>query len=440
MGTGTGKTLTSLTRFTETPTHNLLVFCPHSITSQWTYVIETHFPHLTVLKYSKKNLTSAQKNEEIKQFMASRVVQYKVVIVNYELSYRLPSLTRINNDWMIIVDESHRIKNHKAKSTKAILNLGTKTEWKVILTATPAQGVKGGYVDYYTQLKFIDQINYGFETFERKYIKYSLINYSGSTYPVKTITGYLHTHEIDELLQLCSRYYKPKWREEEPYFNKVVFDKVPSYDKLIREKAYKEISITSQAKKRLALLTLTGGTILGYDAVNNRHTYQDNTAKLDWLEDFLTDTDEPVVLFYRYNVELDAITSLLKRLKKTYRVINGKTKDKYAEVTKEWDVMVGQFQAMSESLDGLHLKSHIEVFYSMPDSSLVYQQAIGRIDRDGQTFVPIYYFLVMKGTVDEDIYNMIENKIEYTSATLDKLLLDYNEVLSDERITDNLYD
>lgn len=112
----------------------------------------------------------------------------------------------------------------------------------------------------------------------------------------------------------------------------------------------------------------------------------------------------------------------MQKLGKRYIKINGKTKDKYAEVNeKEYDVVLGQFQAISEALDGLQYKSHIEVFYSMPESSILYKQAIGRIDRIGQEKVPMYYFLVMEKTIDEAILELIENKVEYSQETLDKL-------------------
>lgn len=428
MGTGTGKTLTSIIRHLETPPEHLLVICPKGVVTQWEHVLKSNFDVFNINKYSKKNLTAEVKNKEIKTFIQSNT-RHKVIVTNFEIVHKLTNLKNINDKWTIIIDESHRIKSPKTKVSKAVLALAIRTPWKMILTATPTQGVKGGYVDYYTQLKFIDQLNYGFETFERNFIKYNMINYGNSAYPVKTITGYVNTDKIDAILSSSCKYYKPKFRDEPPFFNKIVFDKPESYDKLLREKAYKDISITSVAKKRYGLLTLLGGSIAGYTVTNEKRIYVDNTIKKDWLVDFLKDTDENVVIFYRYNVELDLILEACKEAKKHARTINGKTKDKYAEIGKDWDVLVGQFQAMSESLDGIHLKSHIEIFYSMPDSSLLYQQAIGRIDRDGQPYVPVYYFLVVEKTLDDAIYNMIEEKIEFSSKTLDKIVLDFDTSL-----------
>jgi hypothetical protein len=132
-----------------------------------------------------------------------------------------------------------------------------------------------------------------------------------------------------------------------------------------------------------------------------------------------------VTIFYQYNVEMEALKTLLTKLKKKYIVINGQTKNAVKEVQRtDYDVIIGQFQAMSESIDGIQHKSHIEVFLTMPESSLTYKQAIGRIDRIGQEKVPMYYYLVMKNTIDEKVYNLIEQKLEFSEAILDKLVME----------------
>jgi SNF2 family DNA or RNA helicase len=157
---------------------------------------------------------------------------------------------------------------------------------------------------------------------------------------------------------------------------------------------------------------------------SDRFQYEDNTAKIDWLEDFLSDTDERAVILYQYNVELASLEKLMKKLKKSYIVINGGTQDKIAEIqNKKYDVILGQFKAIGESIDGIQHKSHIEIFFSMPESSLDYRQTIGRIDRIGQLQVPMYYYLVMDGTLDSAIYDMIEKKVEYSEEILNKLVI-----------------
>jgi SNF2 family DNA or RNA helicase len=183
--------------------------------------------------------------------------------------------------------------------------------------------------------------------------------------------------------------------------------------------------ITNNMRKRIALKTLTSGTIYGQDMYDNHYSYEDNNAKLEWLEDFLTDTNEVVTIFYQYNVELEALKKLMAKLNKRFITINGQTKDAVSEVKRnDYDVIIGQFQAMSESIDGIQHKSHIIVFLTMPESSLTYKQAIGRIDRIGQTKVPMYYYLIMDSTLDDKIYKLIEQKIEFSERLLEQLVIE----------------
>jgi SNF2 family DNA or RNA helicase len=425
MGTGTGKTLVSLARYEQEGMGKLLVICPKKIIGQWHRSIKNEFPYIKILKFKDKTNTTVI-NKEL-----SVNKDYDVVVLNYEILHKLDALEKIiNNNWTIILDEGHRIRNYggvrnKVKVTDAVLRLGNKTTKKMILTATPTQSNFGGYIDYYTQLTFLGYEDRSYKDFYNRYVKYASINYGNSPYPVKVITGYYNVVELDNLLAKVARRYVPKYGDFEPQHNKIELEQTPSYKKILREEAYKDIMITNSMRKRIALKTLTSGNIYGQDMEGTHYSYEDNSSKLDWLEDFLSDTNEVVTIFYQYNVEMEALKKLLAKLNKRYIVINGQTKDAVKEVQRtDYDVIIGQFQAMSESIDGIQHKSHIEVFMTMPESSLTYKQAIGRIDRIGQEKVPMYYYLVMKDTIDDKVYKLIEQKLDFSEKILDKLVME----------------
>ena len=424
MGTGTGKTLVSLARYERDGNGKLLIICPKKIIEQWHTHVEREFPEKKILKFSSKASATT-----INKGLLS-ADNYDVIVLNYEILFKLRGLLNIvNNDWTIILDEGHRIRNfgtirNRVKATDAVLQIGKLTTKKMILTATPTQSNYGGYLDYYTQLRFLGYIDMSYTDYYERYCITKSINYGTSPYPVKTIVGYKHTEEIKSILDKCARYYESKFGDFEPQHNKITLEQTPSYKKILREEAYKDIMITNSMRKRVALKTLSSGTIYGQDMSDTHYSYEDNTTKLDWLEDFLSDTNEIVTIFYQYNVEMEALKKLLAKLKKRYIVINGQTKNAVKEVQRtDYDVIIGQFQAMSESIDGIQHKSHIEVFLTMPESSLTYKQAIGRINRIGQTKVPMYYYLVMKGTLDEKVYNLIEQKLDFSEEVLERLVL-----------------
>ena len=435
MGTGTGKTLTSLFRFKENPTDKLLVVCPHNVLGQWKSVINSNFSDLHILQF-KKSWSADRKNKEL---LNNNSVN--CVIVNFEILHKMTNLNLIIDDnWTIIIDESHRIKDATMKKYKqpdgtrkrevtkvtgAALSLGLLTPWKIILTATPTQGMYGGYIDFFAQLKFLGYIDYNLATFKDRFVMETKKQIWGIPYPVPVITGYKNTSKIDNLLKLSCRYYESKFGDFEPQHNEIKIDKCSSYNKTKREREYKEILLNNSPRNRIGLKTLTTGTIMGRDFYGEKYTYEDNTNKIDWIKDFLKDTDETVCIYYQYNVELYALEALMKSLKKRYVIVNGKTENPYEEINnKDYDVMLGQFQSASQSLDGLQYKSHIMIFFSMPESSLYYKQSIGRINRDGQEKVPMYYYLIMDKTIDVKIWEMIQNKVEFSTETLERLMIE----------------
>ena len=426
MGTGTGKTITSLERFKLNPTDKLLIICPKSVVSQWGSVIKEHYPEYRVLEFPKVSMNSEQKNH----YLIQNYQEHDVMIVNFEILTKLTNLfTIVGPNFTIIIDESHRIKSYgtkrsPVKQTRAALQLGRLTKYKMILTATPTQANYGGFIDFYTQLFFLGYLDMTLEEFKKTFVIEEPKQIRGRPYPIKTIVGYKNTQELESLLKLTCFYYSPKLGDFPPEHIKIDIERSKSYARTKREMMYKDIVLDNSARKRIGLKTLTGGRIMGMDSFNERFFYDDNTNKIDWLRDFLEDTDETVTIFYQYNVEKDLILELLHSIGKSYVLINGETSDKYSEINnKTYDVALGQYQAMSESLDGLQYKSHIMVMYSLPESSLTYKQALGRIDRIGQTKVPMYYYLVMKDTIDDSIYQLIEQKIEFSEETLDKLAI-----------------
>ena len=163
---------------------------------------------------------------------------------------------------------------------------------------------------------------------------------------------------------------------------------------------------------------------MGHTIFKEPLTIEANTIKIDWLREFISNTDEKLFILYNFNPERDTLIKLCKELGKKYIVISGEVKNKYKLVNdSDYDIVIGQFRACGESIDGLQYKSHICIYFSLPESSIDYKQALGRINRDGQKYWPIYYYLITKGTIEEEIWKMIENKVEYNEKILDELVL-----------------
>ena len=425
MKTGSGKTITSIARTVRNKTPKLLVICPQKVVTQWIDEIKEH-SDFEPIEYSM-SWSSKKKNDKI----VSELDVKNCVVVNYDIICKMEWLNKINNDWTIILDESHKIKNmgtqkHPVKVTKQVLELGEKTIYKIILTATPTEKAHGGYIDLYTQLRFLGYMDMSYKTYMNRYCIVKELQTPGMPFPVKTITGYrmdMIEQDIKPIIKLCCRFYSPKYGDYEPQMIKVPIEKCKNYNKTIENRSYGEISFDNVSAFRIGKKTLISGAITGTNEYGDRCIYKDNTNKADWLEEFLSNTDDKVAILYNYNVELDVIKELCDKIKKKYIVINGSIKDKHNELKKDFDVVIGQYEAFGESLDGLQYKCHLMIFYSMPDSSRAYKQSLGRIDRIGQTEVPTYYHLIMKGTIDEQIYKLVQDKVEFSEKELNELAI-----------------
>lgn len=424
MKAGTGKTLLGIAKWEEHATPKCLIICPKSVLSQWAFNVKKERPNARVLSFPKNALV-----REKDLIITRKVNDYDVVIVNYDIIYLLRGLLSIvDENWTIILDESHHIKSwgtkrKPTKTTHAALALGEKTDHKIILTATPATGKYGGYIDYYTQLKFLGYFDFDYDEFVHKYVRMSAINFGNTPYPSKVITGYKNVKKLEEILKRVSRSYTPKIGDFEPQFIDVLVEQSPQYRKMLSEFAYGKIALKNTTRRMIAQKTMATGVVYGKGVVGSQnYSIEDNTFKIDWLQDFLEGTDEVVAVLYQYNVELASLEKLMKKIKKRYIVINGDTKDKFNEINhKEYDVVLGQYAAFGEALDGLQKKCHIEVFFAIPESTRSYIQTLGRIDRLGQESVPMYYFLMMEGTLDTQIRRLIAENKDFTEQTLAQL-------------------
>jgi len=429
MGTGTGKTLTSLARVKDNPTEHLLVLCPAKVVPQWMEVIKDYTDY-DVIEFKPK-WTNARKMQYIEELYDENWPEKACIVYALESVSLAANLYKyIGENWTVIVDESHKIKELGSKKspvavTKTVLRIGIQTPWKIILTATPTQKEKGGYIDYFSQIKFLGYYDMSVEEFKQRYCIEKKIQPIGMPFPIRIISGYKYTEEIEELLGTFARHYTAKFGDFEPQHIRITLPAPHNYARLVEENFYERLDLSNLSARRIARKTLCTGVVIGTDIYKKRLVYKDNLIKLEWLEEFLSNTDETVVIFYKYNVEGESLAKLCEHMKKKYIVISGATKDKIAEIKKpDYDVVIGNFAALGESIDGLQYRSHICIYFCMPESSLEFRQALGRIDRDGQTKVPMYYYLVTEKTIEDSIYKMIQSKMDFNEDILNRLTVE----------------
>jgi len=172
MEMGTGKTKVTLDTaghlYTEGKIDYLIVFAPNGVHRNWIRECAVHLnvPHSA--HYWKSGSKALQR--EMKQSVEEHGLKVWAFNIEAIITQKcLEMLENIEGPFMIVVDESSRIKNPKAKRTKSLIKLGQYADYRRILTGTP---VTQSPLDLYSQFQFLDStiLNYkSFYAFKARY-------------------------------------------------------------------------------------------------------------------------------------------------------------------------------------------------------------------------------------------------------------------------------
>lgn len=409
MDVGTGKSITSLAlyeqKLIQKKCKKLLIVCLCAKLNEWKCDCERFFPFSRVIILDNK-----KKSKE--KFLYG---DFDIAIINFEKTWRYEDLRLINNDYYIIIDESHKIKEPTTKVGNFMKEMSYLTHYKCILTATP---MGNGYIDLYNQFYFLGLIGTSYQQFKDDYCNEQLIYYPGMR-PFKKIVGYHHTEELDLLVNKYARYYERKIDDDlVPSEIVVPFELDKNYNKIAKNRVYEDISLDKVTSKRLGLKSLCSGTIMGnalVDATGDLHReYQLNTYKLDWVKSFLEDFNERVVIFYMFDHQRDQLYDMIKKTKRPVARYCAEYKEEDIFNENDNAVVLVQYKSGATGIDWLK-QSYVCIFYCLCDSYIEFYQAKGRINRVGQTKKPLYYILVAKGknSVDELNYKALKERQDF---------------------------
>jgi len=82
--------------------------------------------------------------------------------------------------------------------------------------------------------------------------------------------------------------------------------------------------------------------------------------------------------------------------------------------------------ACNQSMDGIQHRCHNNIFFDLSWKPTEFIQSQGRTHRRGQSKLTNFYYLVYKDTLDETVYNMLQEKITHARNVedLDKNMYD----------------
>ena len=340
------------------------------------------------------------------------------LILNFEqLPRQIKDLSKVKWD-LVIVDESHRIKERGSGQTKNCWKLGKNARKRLILTGSP-QG--NGMEDYYSQLRFIrNDLLHTWGDFSERYLIIEEKYLPGRDDPFPKIVGYKNQPEFQEILKGISF--------------RVTRDEVSVVPTRVRHQRVditpSEVTMQHYAKLEKDLFTVVDGDTItapqalvkalklhqfcgGFIKDDLGEIHRVGTEKMDKLEEMLDGElkGENVVIVAQYKAEMDCIALLLDARGITYAQIRGKhqyDREDRSQVT----IM---HPSAGEAINLAHNR-HM-VIYSMGHSYLRWTQFIDRIVLVDTPWVK-YYYLMMRGMMDELVYSSVKNKHRLSEEVL----------------------
>lgn len=403
-----GKSLVTLRRVKSYKASLNLIVAPVSAIYDWTKELEQEgeFDYCLLIGKRKKRL---QLLEE----------KHKWYILNTEGWQWIPEICEVS--WnSLIFDESTAIRNPKAKITKFFCKYFRDVQHRFILTGTPNPETD---LDFFCQFLFLD----GGETLGKNFYHFRAKHFrpdwfGGNWKATKTGHKFI-TEAIGKRAFMLQRTDVKGIKGFKAY--KTLTLELPedlretyriAEEEFILE--YKDIFVKSKygVSKYNWLRQLTSGLIDGKLVWS---------GKLDLIVDLVQNQfkDEQVVIYADFIEEIEVLNSLLLKAKVNTAILSGKVpKTDRLNIVRDFGrglfrVILGQNLAVTF---GTNLSTATAgIYLSRPLRSLVRRQTEERIVTPRKEELSLIYDILIENTVDFDIYERLQKKINDSQLTFD---------------------
>lgn len=390
---GLGKTFTGGEKMKQLGAKVNLVICQKSKVQDWI----DHF----VMHYGKYFTYDLTDKKELDKFINYSLDAPIIGVINYELAFRRPELKKLQ-DFTLMLDESSLIQNETAKRSKFILKLQPKNV--ILLSGTPTGGK---YEKLWSQMKLLGW-NIPKKMFYDHYVDYEWDDSNG--FPLMIIKGYKNEERL-----------KRKMRAYGCHFLKTdeVFDLPEQIHQTIKVDTSKEYrTFRKDSIVTVNNIELVGDTTLTKMLYERQLCGQYNQDKMKAFRDLVESTNDRLIVFYNFTVELLELEKIAVELNRARGIINGNRKDLIAYEHQADSITFIQYQAGAM---GLNLqKANRIIYFTPPLSSELFEQSKKRIHRIGQDKICFYYYLTCKSSVEERIYKTLEMRKDFTEALFEE--------------------
>ena len=421
-GMGTGKTVTTLTAldlllYDHMEEGPALVVAPKRVAEDTWSKEAAKWEHLRHLRVAKVMGTAKQRADAL----AARADLY---VINRENVVWL--VEYLGNRWpfkIVVLDELSSFKSARAKRFKALRRVRGRIRRIIGLTGTPRPN---GLEDLWPEIYLLDQgarLGRTLGQFRAKYLVPEKMSghivYSYRARPGAEEEVYSQLADLcmsirkEDVLSLPGQIYEDISLAMPP----VLFKRYKQFERdavlEVLDDAG-EIMAGTAATLRNKLLQFANGAIYDMDKV--AHHIHD--IKLDALEELIEEAGgDPVLVLYSFRHDADRI-----RQRITCRSL-----DTSADID-DWNagripVALAHPASIGHGLN-LQFGGHVTMWFGVPDSLELYQQANERLNRPGQRNVCRVYHLLMEGTHDVRALQNLGKKENGQDAAIEALRLE----------------
>lgn len=395
---GLGKTFVGAEKMYLLNNHLNLLICQKSKIDDWMQHFKEYYPDYALFDLTHKTQAISFRTMLDTEKFYDYDVQI-VGVINYETAFRRSWLLDLHN-FTLMLDESSLIQNENAKRSKFILKMHP--ESVVLLSGTPTAGK---YERLWSQVQLLGW-NISKKAFYNSYVDTQWVE-NGSGFKQEVIVGYKNVEHL-----------KKKLAEHGAVFMKT--SEVLNLPEQIEQKIM--VKVTKKYRyfiKNCYLLTKKlNASISGWETGVDVELVGDNSLtkmlyarqlcgqysieKLEAFEDLILSTNDRLIVFYNFNEELELLQQIALKKTANVSVLNGQRKDLQAYHLYDDSITFIQYQA--GAMGGNFQKANKIVYFTLPlgkGSCDLWEQSKKRIHRIGQNNTCFYYYLLVKGSIEE---------------------------------------
>ncbi len=428
LGMGCGKTKISFDLMRRKECKRILVIAPKAVVSVWRDQLVDHWKSRDVHLACLDKRSVAKRVEVADEYFNRPAEQTVIIAINYE-SARTPTFAKwsLKKHWdMVVLDESQKIKDPQSLTSRYAAKLTRRSNYRMCLSGTP---MPHSPLDIFAQFRFLDPGIFGvsFTSFRARYARMG--GFEG-----KEVIGFVNQDELARKMDAITFTAKTadvldlppathiKHRFEMSTAGKKAYKQFEKDCILwLQEEKGKGTPLTAPniLVHLLRLQQMTGGRVTDRDT---NKTVDICTAKRNELKSVLEAMgDEPIIVVTKFVDDLDIVRETAEELGRSYGEVSGRLKSlkggKWAEG--EGDVLGVQIQAGGVGID--LTRARYCVLYSIGYSYGDYEQMLARNLRPGQEHPCTYVHLIAEGTVDENVYESVDNKADAIGSVIERL-------------------